>query len=207
FGYYGGRQDVDVDRGALGIDVLARKGVIGRGVLVDFAGWRDAIGQPVAGDTYAPITPTDIEQTLAWSGTRVLPGDILLLRTGWLRWYLQLSDAGRQALAGKLHNEADGMDAPGLDPGVASAAWLWDHRVAAIAADNPSLEVLRVSRDKGFLHHRILVLLGMPIGEFWYLEELAAACQARGRADFLLSAAPINLPRGVGSPCNACAVL
>jgi hypothetical protein len=87
------------------------------------------------------------------------------------------------------------------------AEWLWNHRIAAVAADNPALEVLRVRKEDGFLHRRIMALLGMPIGEFWYLEELSHACRERGRWDFFLTSAPLNLPRGVGSPSNAYAIL
>jgi kynurenine formamidase len=207
FGYYGGRQDADLDRGALGIDTLARKGIVGRGVLVDFAGYRDAIGAPVDAAARVAITPTDIEHALKWAGTSLAQGDILLFRTGWLRWYLNLDQQGREAVGGTLHNREGGMDCPGLAPGIDMAEWLWDHRVAAVAADNAALEVLRIRRDEGFLHRRIMALLGMPIGEFWYLEELAHACVDLGRHDFLLTSAPVNLPKGVGSPNNAYAIL
>lgn len=207
FGYYGGRQDEDLDRGALGIDTLARKGIVGRGVLVDFAGYRDAIGAAVDATARIPITPSDIELVLKWSGSTIAQGDILLFRTGWLRWYLNLGPKEREAVGGTLHNGEGGMDCPGLAPGVDMAAWLWDHRVAAVAADNAAFEVLRIRRDEGFLHRRIMALLGMPIGEFWYLEELSHACIDLGRHDFLLTSAPLNIPKGVGSPNNAYAIL
>jgi hypothetical protein len=207
FGFYGGRQDADLDRGELGIDRLARKGIVGRGVLVDFAGWRDAIGEPVDATARVPIGPAEFDAVLAWQGCTPRDGDLLLVRTGWLRWYLALDRAGRESLGGRLHNRADGMDCPGLAPGVDMAGWLWDHRVAAVAADNAALEVLKVRKEEGFLHRRIMALLGMPIGEFWYLEELSHACRDRGRYDFLLTSAPLNLPRGCGSPNNAYAIL
>ena len=207
FGFYGGRQDADLERGELGIDRLARKGMVGRGVLVDFAAWRESVGNPVDATARVVIGPAEIEQVLAWSGVTPRKGDILLFRTGWLRWYLELDSAGRDAMAGRLHNEAGGMDCPGLAPATEMAAWLWDHRVAAVAADNPALEALRVRKEEGFLHRRIMALLGMPIGEFWYLEELSRACRERGRWDFFLTSAPLNLPKGVGSPSNAYAIL
>lgn len=207
FGFYGGRQDADLDRGELGIDRLARKGIVGRGVLVDFAAWRESTGAPVDATTRTVIGPAEIKQVLAWSGVTLRKGDILLFRTGWLRWYLDLDKAGRDNMAGRLHNEEGGMDCPGLAPGTDMAEWLWDQRVAAVAADNPALEALRVSKKEGFLHRRIMALLGMPIGEFWYLEELSQACRERGRWDFFLTSAPLNLPRGVGSPSNAYAIL
>ena len=207
FGYYGGRQEEDLDRGELGIDRLARKGIVGRGILVDFAGYMQGQGKPVDGTQRTAITPADLEAVLAWQNCTLAQGDILLLRTGWLQWYLNLDEAGRQGMRGRLHNDEGGMSCPGLSPGADTAAWLWDHRIAAVAADNPALEVLPVSKAEGFLHRRIMPLLGMPIGEFWYLEELSHACRDRGRHDFFLTSAPLNLPRGVGSPNNAYAIL
>ncbi|GAC1433484.1 MAG: cyclase family protein [Candidatus Velthaea sp.] len=207
FGYYGGRQDADLDRGALGIDALARKGIVGRGVLVDFARYNDEAGTPLDATARRAFTPDDIDSVLRWAGTAIKPGDILVFRTGWLRWYLNLTAHEREAVAGTLHNSEGGLHCPGLAPGIETAAWLWDHRVAAVAADNPALEALQIRRDEGFLHRRILALLGMPIGEFWYLEELSYACNDRGRADFFLTSAPLNLPKGVGSPNNAYAIV
>ncbi len=87
-----------------------------------------------------------------------------------------------------------------------TAAWLWDHRVAAVAADNPAMEVLKVDPGVGFLHRLLLPLLGMPIGEFWDLEALSEACRRHERSAFLLTSAPLYIPGGVGSPANAYAV-
>jgi hypothetical protein len=57
-----------------------------------------------------------------------------------------------------------------------------------------------------FLHYRLLALLGIPIGELWDLDALAADCAADGVYEFLLTSAPLNLRAGVGSPANVLAV-
>lgn len=207
FGYYGGRQETALDSGALGIDVVAVRGIVGRGVLVDVERYLRENGRPIDPQQRVTISAEMLDDTLAWQGTRLVRGDVLVLRTGWLTWYLSLNRSARDALGGKLHNGADGMDAPGLDPGRATAAWLWDHGISAIAADNPALEALRVRREDGFLHRRILALLGMPIGEFWALDKLSDLCAQLGRWTFFLTSAPLRLPGGVGSPSNAYAVL
>lgn len=205
FGYYGGRTEAQLDAGDLGIDRVARRGITGRGVLVDVAGYRKQYGPALDPRQRHPITPSLLEDVLHHQGTAVHSGDVLLIRTGWLAWYLDLDDQARADLAGALGRGA--LTCPGLDPGRDTARWLWDHRVSAVAADNPGVETFPVIREEGFLHRRLIALLGMPLGELFALDELAGQCQALGRWSFFLSSSPLNLPVGVGSPNNAHALL
>ena len=103
--------------------------------------------------------------------------------------------------------------------------WLWDHQVSVIAADNLGVEASprhrEVDRDfelpgqqvpakgvdhNGMLHRPLIPLLGMPMGELWALDELAADCAADGVYEFLLVCKPLNVLGGAGSPPNATAV-
>lgn len=208
FGYYNGRQDADLDRGNLGIDAISEHGLVSRGLLVDASGWSQATrGWPLNPRERTALTAPDVEAVLDWQGSEARPGDILLLHTGWLAWYGGLTQPERDGLAGTLHPRPGGLAAPGLDPSATTAAWLWNHRVAAMAGDTPTVECLPVHREEGFLHRRTLALLGMPIGEFWWLHDLAETCRSLGRFHFLLSATPWRLPRGVGSPITPMVVL
>lgn len=207
FGYYGGREEEELDAGALGIHVMAKKGIVGRGVLVDVARYAQAKGLDYAPTKRCPISPAMFDDILAFQGATLRNGDVLIVRTGWLGWYLALDTAGREAMQGQQRGGDDAMQCPGLEPSVAMAGWLWDHRISAVAADNPALEVMSVRKEDGFLHRRILSLLGMPIGEFFLVEELSEACAARKDWTFMFSSAPLNLPGGVGSPNNAYAIL
>jgi hypothetical protein len=56
------------------------------------------------------------------------------------------------------------------------------------------------------MHRPLIALLGLIIGELWKLDELARDCAADGRHEFLVTAKPLNLLGGVGSPPNAMAV-
>jgi kynurenine formamidase len=204
FGYYGGREETDLDASpVLGIQVMARRGIVGRGVLLDVAGFRAQGGTPVSATERVGFAPDVLEQVARAEGVELAPGDILLVRTGWLAWYLERSEAERQALGGALDGT---FRCPGIESGEATAEWLWNHRIAALAADNPAVEALPVEPERGFLHRLLIPLLGMPLGELWNLEELAAVCRERGRYAFLLVSAPLNLPGGVGSPANAYAI-
>jgi kynurenine formamidase len=207
YGFYGGRQDQQLDAGELGIDAWARRGVVGRGVLVDVAGHLAAAGSPLAPQERFPIGPALLETVLAAQQTEPRAGDILLLRTGWLGWYRGVPRAERDAMAERLDADRSQIALPGLDPRRDTAAWLWDHRIAALAADNPTVETLPYRPEEGWAHIRLIPLLGLPIGELWVLDELAAACRRAARFTFMLTAAPLNLPGGAGSPANAYAIL
>jgi Putative cyclase len=207
-GFWGGRQDGDIDDGgALGIEHWARHGIITRGVLIDAKHYYAERGTGLAPDQRRALRPADLDEILESEGARIRPGDAVIIRTGWLEWYLTLGDEARGGLRGSVGRPPNPLQCPGLDAGAPTAAWLWDHRVAAVASDNPALEALPVDRAVGFLHYRLIPLLGLPIGEFWALGDLARACQRSGQYDFMLLSAPLYIPGGVGSPANAYAVL
>lgn len=207
FGYYGGRQDDDLDgKGELGIENWARHGIIGRGVLLDAAGVMERRGTPLDVTKNFSMDGAFLQEVAQAENIKIEPGDIVLLRTGWLTWYKSLDAAGREALRGTLHPGEGGMACPGLDPSQATAAWVWDQQIAAMAADNVALEALPVEAAVGFQHRRLIALQGMPIGEVWDLDELAQDCARDGVYECMLVSAPLNLPGGVGSPPNAYAI-
>lgn len=193
FGYYNG-----ASRHELGIDAWARRGIVGRGVLLDVARHLDAQGRPLDWRQRDVVTVADLESCAAAQGVAVGEGDVLVVRTGWTAGYQRLDRAGRAALGGTRPT------CPGLEASTAMAARLWDWGVSAVAADNPALEASPASSD--WLHPHLLCRLGIPIGELWWLEELAEACAADGRYEFLLVAAPLHVTGGVGSSANALAL-
>lgn len=106
------------------------------------------------------------------------------------------------------------MSICGLDGSKEMARWLWDQHFAAVASDNVAVEAVPSIIDGEFqpLHHMILhqwciSLLGIPLGELWYLKTLADACKTSQKYTFLLTSVPLNLPGLVGSPPNALALL
>src|SRR5262245_19214231 len=116
YGYYGGLQDEDVDNdGRLGIESWAQHGIIGRGVLIDAVRYFEAQGHPLDPNVKSGIGGSDIDAIAASQGVALQEGDILLLRTGWLRWHQGLSDEAKEALRGRLNPGEDGLDMPGLD--------------------------------------------------------------------------------------------
>lgn len=210
-GHYNGLPDEEH-----GIHVWAQKGLVGRAVLCDVARYLEAEGRPLDYTASQCIETADIEGALAAQGVSVEVGDVLLLRTGWMSWYRGLDASARAELAA-----SEAMKNPGIRPGKRTAAFLWDLHIAAIGADNPALEVWPPgSAMQGttpdpddedpapefFLHFALLPLLGLPIGELWDLDALAADCANDGVYEAMFTSAPINLLHGVASPPNALAI-
>lgn len=183
-----------------GIQAWARRGIAGRAVLVDYRRW--ALSQGV---DYSPgephvISASELEEVAKWQKVRWQTGDILLLRTGWIEWYTTLNPAAREVVAKPPYRVV------GLAQGEASLRFLWNHHFAAVACDTPTFEANPVSVSEQPLHETLLALWGMPIGELFYLEELAADSVVTGQYDCFFTSAPLNKLGGVASPPNALAV-
>ena len=99
------------------------------------------------------------------------------------------------------------LKACGIEPSREMVAWLWDNRVAAIGTDCPAVEPWPWDfKDEGAIHYRTLSMLGLPLGEQFVLDPLAADCAADKRYEFMLVSVPMNLEGGIASPPNAVAI-
>lgn len=191
-----------------GIDVWARTGIAGRGVLVDM--------EPIMREKRSDYSPgeahtmgvNDVQEALQRQGVTLRFGDIVVLHTGFLRWYRDLDANARRDMS----EAGSEVTAAGLEHTEDVARFLWDTGVAAIAADSLGVEAwppIRTPEHQpfGFLHSALIGHLGMAIGELWELDALLTHCQTSSRWDFFLAAAPLNLRGGVGSPANALAIV
>ncbi|WP_420606466.1 cyclase family protein [Novosphingopyxis sp.] len=174
----------------LSIHQIVAAGVAGRGVLLDIAR-HCGVDRMEAGDI---ITPQMLEKAEQNQGVSVGAGDILLLRTGWIRHFTVDGDA-----------EAYWRGEPGI--GLDVARWLYERDVAAIACDNWAVESSPVDRSGGLPVHPVLIRdMGMTLGEIFLLEELATDCAADGVWEFLFVAPPLKVVGGVGSPITPLAI-
>ena len=57
------------------------------------------------------------------------------------------------------------------------------------------------------IHHLCLFKLGVPLGELWYLDQLATWLREHHRSRFLLTAPPLRMPGIVGSPLTPVATV
>jgi hypothetical protein len=185
-------------------------------VLLDVGRYFEKIGRPIDLSTNHMVRPADLDRVAADAGVTLHPGDTLLIRLGWAPWFLSLPVEQRPKGKGRSGN-------PGLIQSEEMLAWIWDHRLALIAADNSGLEATPVNPDSGWvdpdepppprgpshngmMHRSLLALLGVAIGELWSLEELAASSEQDGVYEFFLTVKPLNIVGGAGSPANAIAI-
>src|SRR5690606_20194692 len=138
-------------------------------------------------------------------GVTVETGDMLLLRTGFAEIIVSMN---RHPDMNRLNNACAVLD--GRDERLLQ--WITDSGVAAICADNYAVEAFPARERDGRrpalpLHEHCLFKLGVPLGELWWLKELAEWLRAHGRSRFLLTAPPLRLPGAVGSPVTPVATV
>lgn len=186
----GSADNVDSRGGHFGSVEQLRDGVVGRGVLVDLpraagVGWLE------------PGTasgPDDLVAALASQGTERRPGDIVLVRTGHRR---------RRA-------ELGAWDPTNASAGLAPESMQWLHATDTSVLGSDGDSDSRPSGVEGVdspIHALALAAMGLPLIDNMNLEDIADACSAAGRWDFLFVMAPLRIPGGTGSPVNPLALL
>ncbi|CAK7219667.1 hypothetical protein SBRCBS47491_003924 [Sporothrix bragantina] len=188
-----------------GIQAASRHGIVGRGVLLDYDRWADEMGrQTYDAFEYHAITLHELLQVAAWENVTFKQGDILLVRSGWMRQYnacLAAGDEDQLARAAREHPQSVGVDASDE-----MREWLHNQYFAVVGGDQPAFEAWP-PRTKPILHEYLLACWGVMIGEMLDLEDLSAKCQQTGQYSFVFMSAPMNLPGGVASLANALCIL
>ena len=185
----------------IGMQCLARHGVVGRGVLLDFKRWAEKNGQGdyVGTGKTVRVTAEQLQQVAKSQGTQFKVGDVLLIRFGWTQGYLKQGTIQKQSWTGK----AKELELIGIANNDDSLEFLWNNHFAAVASDSPTFEAWP-SQTK--LHETILSLWGCPIGEFFDLEELSEDCAKDGVYEFMFASAPIHTVGGIAGPANPLAI-
>jgi kynurenine formamidase len=169
-----------------GMERLAVDGVapiLRRGVLLDIAGLEGVDVLPVD----FSITPAHLDAAVAAHRVQPEPGDVVILRTGWARYW---SDAA------KFIAEVRG---PG--PEAPAAHWLSSRNLFAVGSDTVAFELVPARSMP--VHVHLLVESGIHIIECLNMERLAADRVY----EFLFVAAPLRIQGGTGSPLRPLAVV
>jgi kynurenine formamidase len=190
--YNGYDADLVDSRGAarLGIDKTCSS-YVSRGVVLDAARWRGV----ECLDPSERLDGDDLDAIAAAQGVAIEEGDIILLRTGILAEYARTRGWAR------YHGSHPGLH-------YRAAEWLHDHHIAAIAADNGSVEGIdKQARMLAVpLHMLALRDMGLCLGESFYLEDLATDCADDGVYECFLVAPALRITGAVGSPVNPLAM-
>lgn len=191
---YNGFEAAEVkSTGARRCSVMAcEDGIVARGVLLDIPRLRGV-------DWLEPktvIEPAELDAAEAAQGVRVEEGDVLLVSTG--------RDA-RRAAEGPWNPFRVGL--AGLGP--ECLPWLHERGVAALGCDGIS-DVLPGLGIPGWpmpIHQVAIPAMGVHLLDNLRLDRLASACAEQQQWAFQLTAAPLRVQGGTGSPLNPIALL
>jgi kynurenine formamidase len=169
-----------------------REKLVGRGVLLDMP---LMLGRPWLEDGFA-IGNDLLEQAEKHFAVRVGRGDHLIVRTGHME----------AKLAAKTWDGYSGGDAPGL--AFETLDWLQAREVAAIATDTWGVEVRpNPSPEAAQPWHWIAIpIMGLTVGEIFYLADLAKDCAEDKRYEFMFVGPALPITGAVGSPTNPLAI-
>ncbi|MEO8125832.1 MAG: cyclase family protein [Bryobacteraceae bacterium] len=184
---YNGYPQAEINnRGAQQLAVTAFKnGFVSRGILMDIPRLKGVKYLELS----TPIYPADLDAWEKKAGIKVGSGDIVFIRTG--RW-------ARRAEKGQWNTE---LAAAGMH--VTCARWFHQRDVAMVGSDtHGELMPSPVAGIPFPMHQLLLIAMGTPMFDNCDLEALSAAAASRNRWEFQLTASPLAIPLGTGSPIN-----
>lgn len=181
----------------LGIENMAETGVQGRGVLVNLV-------KPY-GTGRSWIGYDELMRAIDAQHVEVREGDMLLLYTGYCDAVMAMNRHPDEEALQQTGAVLRGSDERLL-------AWIETSGIAALVADNTAVEGYSTDLQAGDggllpLHEHCLFKLGIHLGEYWWLRDLAAYLDQTARHAFLLTAPPLRLPGAAGSPVTPVATV
>lgn len=102
-------------------------GIVGRGVLLDYAAWTEKQGIKVNHLSRYGIPIAHLRQLIIEEKIVTRPGDIVFIRSGFTRAYEALSPAEEAALP-----PSKGRHVIGIEPTLDTARWIWENQFAAL---------------------------------------------------------------------------
>ncbi len=166
--------------------------MVGRGVLLDVARFK---GLDSLEDGYG-IGTDELEKCASAQGVEIRKGDFVIFRTGHMERCLKAGSWGGYA----------GGNAPGVK--FETADWIRRTDIAAICADTWGCEVRpnESSAASQPWHWIVIPMIGISMGEIYYLKDLAEDCAKDHVYEFFFCAPPLPITKAVGSPVNPIAI-
>ena len=187
--------EVLTSKGATSLDIASYgDGLVGRGVLLDIPRLR-GVKWLEPGEA---VTRVELEACERAQGVELGEGDIFVFRTGHHRRRLDLGawDNGYPpAGEGKAGLHVD------------TVPWMHERKIAAFLPDGDGEAVPSCVSEMLYpIHPLQIVAMGMLTSDSLQLEDLARACEAETRWEFMVVGLPLRLPGGTGSPWNPLAI-
>jgi kynurenine formamidase len=167
--------------------------MVGRGVFLDVP---RALGMDILPDGHA-ITSDELDKTAKFHGVEPKRGDFVVVRTGQME----------AKLAAGSWDGYPGGDAPGFS--FETLGWIQRTQLAALASDTWGCEVRPNETEPGInqpWHWITIPIMGMTMGEIFYVADLAKDCAEDGVYEFMFVAPAIPITGAVGSPTNPLAI-
>lgn len=139
--FYNGIKPAEVARGnkesnsRLAIHHMARRGIAGRAVLLDYGRWAAKHKPDFDPFERIEISVEELDQVAEAQGVKFEIGDILLIRTGWMEAY----EGDGEKVKEKINDLANPSSC-GVKACDGTFKWIWNHHFAAVASDNFAFE-------------------------------------------------------------------
>jgi kynurenine formamidase len=168
----------------LGAERIAPR--LGRGILLDIPAVQ---GTEMLAPTQV-VGPKDLEAAARAARLTIETGDVVLIRTGWMRLWPDQR---------KYYSVQTGQ--PGIN--LEAARWLTEQGAACLGSDNFAVEVMPPPNHAHPVHIHCLVEKGVHLLEVANLEELSRT----KTYEFLLVLVPMKIRGGTASPIRPLAVV
>lgn len=185
-GGYSADETID-DFGLLNLGIEHCPPIVTRGVLLDVS----RLDGHAHLDAGRAVTRGDLEAAVKQAGVTLQAGDVVLIHTGWGRFFM-------------TDNERYVEGEPGLD--LEAAQWLTAQDVVAIGADNMAVEVLPGTQHPQVImpvHQHCLAEAGVHLIENLATEPLLAT----GATTFCFMLSPVKFKGATGCPVRPIALL
>jgi len=127
---------------SLTIDWTKMGGMVGRGVLLDYVRYAERHNIKYHATDRFAISVDDLNGMVKEQGVELRVGDILLIRSGYVKWHDEATHEERLEGAKKIQFG-------GVESTMEAVEWIWNHHFSAVGGDSPAWEAMP---PKGSFH-------------------------------------------------------
>ncbi|KAJ5773506.1 hypothetical protein N7457_008402 [Penicillium paradoxum] len=160
--FYGGttaEEILDEKCPRIGIGFWAKKGIAGRGVLIDYVSYAEKKGISVNALSRQMVSLDEVQEIARECNIEFQKGDIFFLRVGLPGTWKGMSTEQRVG-----YSQQGTPEHAGIEQSERVLRFLWDNHFAAVASDAVSFEVFPPLNPEFDLHHHLLAGWG---GAYW----------------------------------------